>query len=290
MHVITILRDYLGINQIELAQQANVTQADLSEIESHPYGSIEKYKRLSKVLGIPVHTLVTNDFTGVPMSFFEAHPHRPYRNTTSSKDKRYIIGRGGEEAAFRMEQVRTAKITPALAHMVLPYYKFRSNSPGYDILSYDSNGKPILIEVKTTENEPETEFTLTRHEYSVARKMTARGIPYHIYRYSRFGQPDQQLDILDFSTMTPLQIYPSEYTCSTAPKANKITGITYYRQLRGLTQIQLAEQMGISPHHISRYEKGEREPKATTYQKIAELLEVSIDDLLATYPVSAYEQ
>ena len=96
--------------------------------------------------------------------------------------------------------------------------------------------------------------------------------------------------ILDFATMTPLQIYPSEYTCTTAPKASEISGITYHRQLRGLTQIQLAEQMGISPHHISLYEKGEREPKATTYQRIAELLEVSIDALLATYPVSAYEQ
>ena len=175
MHVITILRDYLGLNQIELAKQANISQADLSEIESHPYGSIEKYKRLSAVLGIPVHTLVTNDFTGVPMSFFEAHPHRPYHDIASNKDKRYVIGRGGEEVAFRMEQERAAKVAPALAHMVLPYYKFRSNSPGYDILSYGPDGKPVLIEAKTTEKEPETEEPTTTKPPQIPEKLPQTG-------------------------------------------------------------------------------------------------------------------
>ena len=62
MHVITALRDYMGMSQMELAKQANITQCDLSEIETmEPYGSIAKYERLSKVLGVPVDTLVRND-------------------------------------------------------------------------------------------------------------------------------------------------------------------------------------------------------------------------------------
>jgi len=189
-----------------------------------------------------------------------------------------------------MEQERAAKIAPVLAHMVLPYYKFRANSPGYDLLSFSENGKPILIEVKTTEKEPDTDFILTRHEYSVARKMTAKGIPYRIYRYSHFGQPEQRLDIRDFATMTPLQVFPSEYTCTMKPKATEITGIAYHRQRRGLTQAQLAEQLGILPQHLWRYEKGEHTCKVDTYMKLSELLEVPIDDLLTFYPVSAYEQ
>ena len=211
MHVITILRDYLGISQMELARRAGITQADLSEVEDHPYGSIEKYKRLSAVLGIPVHTLVTNDFTAVPLSFFETHPHRLYHNIDDSKDKRAVMGRGGEEEAFRMEQARVAAIAPVLSHMVLPYYKFRSNSPGFDILSYDlleDRLTPVFIEVKTTEKKADTDFTLTRNEFATAKKATENGIPYRFYRFTRWGHPDQHLHVLDYATMLPLhQIY-----------------------------------------------------------------------------------
>lgn len=294
MHVITILRDYLGITQTELARQAGITQADLSEMEKHPYGSIEKYKRLSAVLDIPIHTLVTNDLTTMPISFFDAHPHRPYRDLDNNKDKRTIIGRGGEEEALRIEQLRVDKIAPVLSHMVLPYYKFRSNSPGFDILSYDllnNQVSPIFIEVKTTEKDADADFTITRKEFAAAKKAAARGIPYRFYRFSRWGHTDQSLQILDFATMLPLrQIYPSDFTCSMKPQAVAVNGIAYYRQLRGLTQTQLADQLGIFPHHLCLYEKGEQEAKAVTYQKIAEVLETTIDELLRSHDVPPYEQ
>lgn len=44
MHIITVLRDYLGLTQQALAKEANITQADLCEIETmEPYGSMAKY-------------------------------------------------------------------------------------------------------------------------------------------------------------------------------------------------------------------------------------------------------
>ena len=71
MHLIQIIRSYLGVSQQELAQRVGITQADLCEMEiKPPYGRIEKYQRLSNYLGIPIHALVTNDCTLVPLSFF----------------------------------------------------------------------------------------------------------------------------------------------------------------------------------------------------------------------------
>ena len=79
MHIIQVVRNYLGLSQKELAQRAGVAQPDLCEMETkEPYGRIDKYKRLSEYLGIPIHALVTNDCTLIPLSFFDLHPPRSY--------------------------------------------------------------------------------------------------------------------------------------------------------------------------------------------------------------------
>ena len=64
MHTITILRDYMGISQTEMAKRAKLTQPDISEMEHRqPYGQITKYQRLAAELGTTVHSLVMNSMT-----------------------------------------------------------------------------------------------------------------------------------------------------------------------------------------------------------------------------------
>lgn len=289
MHIISIVRDYLGMTQQALAKEAGITQADLCEIENKPpYGSIAKYQRLSNVLGIPVHTLVTNDFTQVPGSFFETRKAAAYLDAGTHIKAQ--IGRAGEEYALQMERERLEKICPSLAQLVIPYFKLRTNSPGYDILSYDDNARPILIEVKTTCQTPHSDFYLTRHEYEVAVRQTGKGVPYYIYRFSNWGTDAQRLDVLSFADLQNGQIRPSEYVCSMKPPAIEVSGITYYRRLRNLSQSDLAKQLGILQNHLCRYEKGERGCPVTIYQKLSEVLEAPIDDLLADYPAKVHEQ
>jgi transcriptional regulator with XRE-family HTH domain len=52
------------------------------------------------------------------------------------------------------------------------------------------------------------------------------------------------------------------------------------RQAAGLSQYQLAERVGCSQHHISRWENGERGPSAQSLKKLAKALGCKIDDLL----------
>lgn len=52
------------------------------------------------------------------------------------------------------------------------------------------------------------------------------------------------------------------------------------RKNRGLSQSQLAEELGISKSSVSMYEQGNREPDLTLLKKIADFFEVETDYLL----------
>ena len=52
------------------------------------------------------------------------------------------------------------------------------------------------------------------------------------------------------------------------------------RQAKGLTQAELAEKVGVGVNSIARYERNEMTPSLTVGHTIAEVLGVSVDDLL----------
>jgi transcriptional regulator with XRE-family HTH domain len=56
--------------------------------------------------------------------------------------------------------------------------------------------------------------------------------------------------------------------------------ITLAREEKGLNQAQLAEKSGVTPAAISQIEKGSRTPTIPVLQRIASVLNVSIDYLL----------
>lgn len=61
--------------------------------------------------------------------------------------------------------------------------------------------------------------------------------------------------------------------------------LTTYRELRHLTKEEMAHQLGVSPNTDGRYEKGEFEPKVDQWEKIAEILNVPVEELLKTEPI-----
>lgn len=52
------------------------------------------------------------------------------------------------------------------------------------------------------------------------------------------------------------------------------------RERKGLSQKDLAENIGVAKSTYSLYESGNREPNVQTIKKIADVLEVSADELL----------
>lgn len=52
------------------------------------------------------------------------------------------------------------------------------------------------------------------------------------------------------------------------------------RERKNMTQKEVAEQIGVAKSTYSLYESGNREPNVQTIKKIADLLDVSADELL----------
>ena len=58
--------------------------------------------------------------------------------------------------------------------------------------------------------------------------------------------------------------------------------IRYYRELRKITQEDFADKLAMSPSGYSKLERGETKLTVERVQQIADILQVSIFDLIAT--------
>ncbi len=56
--------------------------------------------------------------------------------------------------------------------------------------------------------------------------------------------------------------------------------LKHQREISGYTQKQVAELLKIAPRSYQRYELGEREPNIETLIQIANLFNISLDDLV----------
>lgn len=280
-HVITTLRAYLGLTQTGLGKAAGITQADVSEMENlPPYGRIDKYLRVSEYLGIPVEALAKNDYRAIPESFFRTHPAPQYSAVAGSSDQ--VLGRKGEEFILRREQERLADCWPALSKLVLPCFKM-SGSPGYDILSFDNNGQPFYLEVKTSLHASNC-FRLTNNEMTTAQKAVEAGDRYQISYISNWGSKKQMVWDVNFSDLSEThRIVPNHYFCRPKVEVKVMTGLARYRRLRSMRQEELAEALDIMPCNLSQFETGQRIPSIEFYMRASEVLDASMDELMEHY-------
>lgn len=285
MHMLTILRLYLGRTQVSLAKDAHITQPNLSEMEQiEPYGRMDKYRRVAKVLGIPIDPILKNDISGIPLSFFEENPPQSY--LPAPERGKGLIGRQGEDFIFEREQKRLEKILPIHARLVLPLYKMKSQRVGYDILSFDDNGIPVYLEVKTS-REPSGHFVMTKNELEMAQKLTGDGEQYKLICINDWGSAEPQVQDIPFNEfLISHNITARRYCCMPKRKQNaSVTGLAYYRRLHGLKEGELAEALEIPEYKYSLYETADREPPVRVVLQLSKLLGASADDLLRMYPV-----
>jgi transcriptional regulator with XRE-family HTH domain len=53
-----------------------------------------------------------------------------------------------------------------------------------------------------------------------------------------------------------------------------------FREKRGLSQTELADRVGLKQTTISQYESGSRRPNLAIAKKLADALEISLDDFV----------
>lgn len=96
------------------------------------------------------------------------------------------LGLAGELAVADLEYRRLVNAGKAsLARRIDHVSQSRGDGDGYDILSFEENGREKLIEVKTTRSRAETPFFVTTNELRVSREHPDI---YHLVRVYNFGR------------------------------------------------------------------------------------------------------
>ncbi len=121
-----------------------------------------------------------------------AEPKKAYQLPTTAHRRDYLarearnrsLGAAGEELAVAYERFRLHKGgRPKLSDRVEHVSRTRGDGLGYDILSFDLDGRERFIEVKTTAFGKETPFFITRSEVDFS---AATADQYHLYRFFQF--------------------------------------------------------------------------------------------------------
>ena len=94
------------------------------------------------------------------------------------------LGNAGEEFTINFERVRLIRAgRESLADFIEHVSETQGPSAGFDIRSYEENGKDRFIEVKTTKYGRNTPFFVTRNELAFSQENASR---YFLYRLFKF--------------------------------------------------------------------------------------------------------
>lgn len=136
----------------------------------------------------------------LPINYLE----REARNTS--------LGLAGEQFILRVEHARLWEAGKRrLANRVEHVAKTQGDGLGYDIMSYDADGRERLIEVKTTRYGAMTPFFATRNEVAVSEERAAQ---YHVYRVFKFDAEPPKVFMLPGSLRLSCILDPVQYQAS----------------------------------------------------------------------------
>lgn len=144
---------------------------------------------------MPAAAPLPNDFAKVlveppRLSLSAREPESPKVRSAVKRDyidreaRNASLGRAGEEFVVHYEKWRLISGGhERLANKVEHIAETQGDGLGFDVLSFDTNGKEKLIEVKTTSFGKETPFFITRNEIDLSRSEADH---FHLYRLFDF--------------------------------------------------------------------------------------------------------
>ena len=103
------------------------------------------------------------------------------------------LGLAGEEFVLQFEHWRLAELgQKRLAEKVQHVSKIQGDGLGYDILSFETDGRERLIEVKTTSFGKHTPFFVSRGELALSQQAKEQ---FHLYRLFEFRKEPRLFDL-----------------------------------------------------------------------------------------------
>lgn len=137
----------------------------------------------------------------------------PKRNYLEMEGRNSALGLAGEKLALRYEQERLARAGQSrLAGKIVHISATENDSLGFDILSFETDGRERLIEVKTTRFGSLTPFFASRNEVEVSAR---RQDEYQLYRLYKFSE-QPKLFVLPGSLRRSCRLDPVSYSARVA--------------------------------------------------------------------------
>ncbi len=154
---------------------------------------------------LPAITPSVPDYSGIwtdaPKMVAAAQPEAPYKRRQSGVRRDYLglearnrsLGNAGEDFVVAYERYRLHAVgAKELVDRVEHVSSTKGDGLGYDVLSFDADGKERLIEVKTTAFGREVPFYITKAELGLSR---AEPDHFHLYRLFEFRRKPRMFDL-----------------------------------------------------------------------------------------------
>ena len=134
-------------------------------------------------------------------------------NYLERENRNRSLGLAGEELVLRFEHERLWREgRKDLARRIDHVSQTRGDYVGFDVESFERDGQPRLIEVKTTRFGALTPFFATRNEVAVSEERSA---DYHLYRVHKFHAAPR-LFVLSGSLRDTCDLDPIQYVARVA--------------------------------------------------------------------------
>jgi hypothetical protein len=131
------------------------------------------------------------------------------KNYLEAEARNRSLGRAGEELVLRFEHERLWRAgKKSLANRIEHVVETKGDGLGYDIQSFEIDGRDRLIEVKTTRFGSLTPFFASRNEVIVSDDRQAE---YKLYRLFKFSQ-EPRLFILNGSLHQTCSLEPIQFS------------------------------------------------------------------------------
>ena len=111
------------------------------------------------------------------------------------------LGDSGEELVMKWEREKLKNYPDLLKK--LERVSEKNDYLGYDIRSFDTDGKEIYIEVKTTRGGKSSSFIVSSNEYTSSKKYPTKYRLYRLYNYNPISGADCFILEGDLSEFSP---------------------------------------------------------------------------------------
>ncbi len=208
------LGNYQELLREVLEERLLIEQALQQEIESFVGRPPVPVSALSDILDIVVPVPIP-DREGRYRTKEAATPsfRPPKRNYLEMEARNSALGLAGEQLVLRYEQERLSRAGQSrLAGKIAHISTTESDSSGFDILSFENDGRDRLIEVKTTRFGSFTPFFASRNEVEVSAR---RQDHYQLYRLFKFSE-QPKLFVLPGALSHSCRLDPVSYSARVA--------------------------------------------------------------------------